>query len=425
MTSSPCFNLLNSKTHNGLVVSVFIILMTMFSLSSHAYAPSPIYEETFDNELSSYTTTGNVSIEVGENGQPEITLRGGADSSITLDVDLTGYTLSTIETFASSLYGLDYGEALVFSYSFNGTPFIELERVNELNLSLPIILLPRLADNRQISLRISLDASSYFEKATINTVRAFSLYPYTPSLDSPLPSVSSVAEPGPFDVTTISQTGPNGNSFIAAPATLGENNLKHPIFVWAPGTGRTPEEDVALLEHIASHGFVVISQYSSGTGIEMDKAMEWLRTEHQTDTSMFYKKLNLGKSAAGGHSRGARGIFNAYHTFMTTIHVAGASNFYSEGPEAITWGNALYIAASEDSYTSAKMLSDYQETYRPSFFSSIDNANQYNINDISLPMITAWLRWQIGGDTDRRDEFLSTNCEYCQSPYASQSQYWD
>ena len=42
----------------------------------------------------------------------------------------------------------------------------------------------------------------------------------------------------------------------------------------------------------------------------------------------------------------------------------------------------------------------------------------------ALPAITAWLRWHIGGETFRRDNFLSTNCAFCTGSWSSKSKNW-
>jgi hypothetical protein len=49
-----------------------------------------------------------------------------------------------------------------------------------------------------------------------------------------LPAVTDYAAAGPFDVKVISDAGPTGRYYLFRPdATLGKDDFKHPIAVWA------------------------------------------------------------------------------------------------------------------------------------------------------------------------------------------------
>src|SRR5690606_8616085 len=68
------------------------------------------------------------------------------------------------------------------------------------------------------------------------------------------PAVSDFAASGPFSVTNSTV---NAASAFHRHLTLSENGLKHPITLWGNGTAGSPSTYGRLLEHWASHGFVV------------------------------------------------------------------------------------------------------------------------------------------------------------------------
>src|SRR5690606_7050327 len=89
------------------------------------------------------------------------------------------------------------------------------------------------------------------------------------------PAVSDFAASGPFSVTN---SNVNTTCAVYRPRTLGENGLKHPIILWGNGTGGSPSTYGRLLEHWASHGFVVAAARTSnaGTGEEMISCLNYL-----------------------------------------------------------------------------------------------------------------------------------------------------
>ena len=71
---------------------------------------------------------------------------------------------------------------------------------------------------------------------------------------------------GPFTPAILKNTGASGKSWVFYPKELGKGGCKHPIFNWGPGAGTGPSNYTDHLNHLASHGFVIISQPSSGNG---------------------------------------------------------------------------------------------------------------------------------------------------------------
>ncbi len=76
----------------------------------------------------------------------------------------------------------------------------------------------------------------------------------------PFPAVSDFAAKGPF----ATQSGGEGPSCtVYRPAFLGLGGVHHPIILWGNGTTASPPIYAGVLNHWASHGFVVAAANTS------------------------------------------------------------------------------------------------------------------------------------------------------------------
>jgi len=418
MTSSSCLNslmlILKNRIIKQLISLTLLPILAAFSLHGYAYEPPILFKENFENGLSGYITSGNVSL-----SGDDVILRGGSDSHITKKIDVTNYARIYLEATAS-VYGLDYGEFYKISFSVDGVNFVELKSDREAATNFIITHFPSWASNQSLYIRFELSASSYFERFTIDYFRVRGDYIHNIPENPPVDETDN-EEPDPSSITQFTG-GPNNNTLITAPSTINEARALHPVFIWGPATGQNPEADTELLEHIASQGFIVLSQYSSGNGSEMTEALEWLLVQDTTPSSPLYQSVNSDLIAVGGHSRGARSALGASDDYRikTSILVTGASKFYSAGPDSLQY-SALFIAGADDGYTTSDMLDDYAEATVPSVFTIIEGVDQDNVNQVSPAMISSWLRWQLLGESERKDEFVGLGCDYCQAPYSTQS----
>lgn len=81
------------------------------------------------------------------------------------------------------------------------------------------------------------------------------------------------SEPGSFPVTS-EQSGV-GHTVLRA---VNLRTCSHPVLLWGNDTGATPENYRPLLEHFASHGFIVVAANTtqSSSGQEMLAGLNWL-----------------------------------------------------------------------------------------------------------------------------------------------------
>jgi hypothetical protein len=244
-----------------------------------------------------------------------------------------------------------------------------------------------------------------------------------------LPKVTSVDGDGPFTTKQDLASGPSGASGLFYPTELGKDGLKHPIFVWGCGGGSTPTDYVDHMNRIASHGFVAIADVTTtaADGAPLKASMEWLISENERQQSVFFHKLDTTKIAVGGHSIGSVNAFAiaADSRLTTSIHVAGGS-LDNQGSSALELTHpTAYICAESDVFGNVeKAQADYKVTTVPVFFTVMSGVDHVAAAREGLPAIVAWLRWHLGGETERRSMFLDATGEFSTGKYVSQSKNW-
>ena len=242
-----------------------------------------------------------------------------------------------------------------------------------------------------------------------------------------LPPVTSVRTNGPFATTTQTGAGSGRAGTVVRPTALGRDGLKHPVFIWGPGGGTTPASYASLMSRIASHGFVVYSQVSRGAnGSEMVAAMNWLTSENNRAGSPYYQKLDLDKIGVGGHSYGSNSAMMAARDqrVKAFVHTAGSA-FRGDGRARNLRVPSAFICGQNDPTANVTdCRTDYSQTTAPVFFTIMAGETHLSTPRAGLPVVVAWLRWHLGGESERRSSFLGPNCEYCTGAFTSVSKNW-
>lgn len=245
----------------------------------------------------------------------------------------------------------------------------------------------------------------------------------TPSL----PTVSSVTMDGPFMTSIDENAGPGRAGLVVRPAMLGENGLKHPIFIWGPGRGTRVIDYESVMRRIASHGFVVYSEISrAADGTEMVAAMTWLSDENKRSSSPYFQMLDESKLAVGGHSFGSNSAMTASSDprVKAFVHTAG-SGFRGAGKALNLRQPAAFICGEDDPTANVTdCRTDYMQTSSPVFFTILAGEDHLSTVRAGLPLIVAWLRWHLGGENDRKEMFIGADCDFCTGVYTSQNKNW-
>lgn len=210
---------------------------------------------------------------------------------------------------------------------------------------------------------------------------------------------------------------------IYRPETLGRTD-RHPIVLWGNGTGQRPEGYTAILENLASWGFVVgaANTTNAGTAVEMLSCLDWLTAENSRDGSVYRGKLDPSKVGATGHSQGGGGALMAGRDprVKTTApiqpytrglgYVAGAQGL-QHGPIMMTSGGADTIARPE-----ANQQVVFDQANKPIFWATLRESSHLvpmRGGGVYPGIVTAWFRYQLMGDPKAAALFQGASCGYC------------
>ncbi len=258
------------------------------------------------------------------------------------------------------------------------------------------------------------------------------------------------AAAGPFEVAADKGVGPLAGYTpdpiygdqqqrfnIYRPKNLASSGYCHPILVWANGHTDNPEPNapmcvvdsgsnkwcgqyLPMMNHLASHGFVVIASLSTttskGAPLPTIAGLDWLLEQAEDSTSAYYHRLDTANIGQLGHSEGA----------MSTCMVASEPRYKALatlcGTRTLTGVHTpmLFFCGGKDSVVSCNGVRDVFLTVKdqPAFFINELNADHgswvyQGAKGVSLSLAAAWFRVHLMGDTDNRKYFYGPSCTFC------------
>ena len=265
----------------------------------------------------------------------------------------------------------------------------------------------------------------------------------------PWPTANPAAA-GPFQVAADKNVGPLAGYTpdpiygdqqqrfnIYRPSNLATSGYCHPVLVWANGHTDNPEPNpplcvvdsaankwcgqyLPLMNHLASHGFVVIASLSTTTSkgdpLPTIAGLDWLLQQSEDPSSPYYHRLDTANIGQLGHSEGA----------MSTCLSASEPRYKAlaaiSGTRALTGVHTpfLFFCGGKDTTVSCDSVHSVflTVTNQPAFF--IDDLNSDHgswayegAKGVSLTMAAAWFRAHLMGDTANRKYFYGPNCTFC------------
>lgn len=237
--------------------------------------------------------------------------------------------------------------------------------------------------------------------------------------ESGCPSVGTdFDETGPFNVTVDS----GFQHTYYSPSNLGSQGCStHPVILWGNGTGASPSTYDGLLEHLASHGFIVAAANTAnaGSGQEMLDGLDNLTSFNNDSGSRFFNRVDLGNVGTTGHSQGGGGAVEAANDSRvdTTFPFEG---WLAEASDINSSASAFYMAGENDSIVSSSSVeADYNDSDDiPAAFGELDGASHFEpVGDGGdfIGAATAWARWQLMGDGNGSGLFVGSSCGLCTS----------
>jgi hypothetical protein len=249
------------------------------------------------------------------------------------------------------------------------------------------------------------------------------------------PAIADYGARGPFEITRETDTGPGGAYDIFRPAQLGAENRKHPIISWANGTLFGIKDYQPLLEHWASHGFVVIAGHTNTTagGGTHKAALDWLRAENARTGSAYLGMLAPTRAGAAGHSQGggatiAAGAEKPGPTGLTaTLPLMPLLSFESDKSVVMRQtAPMLNINASADDRDPSGAIRTQifqganRELVQALYAGKHEDAMSVAMHGPAL----AWFRWRLMGDEEARRLFYPpVTCGLCTNPSWPQVRY--
>src|SRR6187549_1677159 len=255
---------------------------------------------------------------------------------------------------------------------------------------------------------------------------------------------------GPFEVAADKNVGPLAGYTpdpiygdqqqrfnIYRPKNLANSGYCHPILVWANGHTDNPEPNAPLcvvdsgankwcgqylpmMNHLASHGFVVIASLSTTTSkgdpLPTIAGLDWLLQQSETSSSPYYHRLDTANIGQLGHSEGA----------MSTCMVAAEPRYKALasicGTRALTGVHTpmLFFCGGKDTVVKCDGVRDVFLTVKdqPAFFINELNSDHgswvyQGAKGVSLSTAAAWFRVHLMGDTANRKYFYGPGCTFC------------
>jgi hypothetical protein len=194
----------------------------------------------------------------------------------------------------------------------------------------------------------------------------------------------------------------------------------YPILSWANGTCAKTNGYHALLNHLASHGFIVVatnSRYTGGGKFQLH-GVDYIVAENERADSPLYKHVDVSKVGVFGHSQGGGSTWAAAADKRVKTSVvlnAGGSGTRPTPSYFVTGDKDL---APEGSLSAAKA----QTAAAAIRLHKIDGAAP--AGHITLmkeparvyPSVNAWFRYQLLGDAVGKTWFVGTDCKLCNQP---------
>jgi hypothetical protein len=254
---------------------------------------------------------------------------------------------------------------------------------------------------------------------------------------------------GPFKVFAQKKVGPKAGYTpdpiygdeqqqfnIYRPENLKDSGYCHPILVWANGHTDNPEQNppkcvtnsgtnqwcgqyLPLMQHLASHGFVVIASLSTTTSkgdpLPTKVGLDWLLQQSEDSSSVYYHRLDTAHIGQLGHSEGGMSTcmsakeprYSAIATVSGTTTITGLHTpalFFCGGKESTMCDSNMKVAS--------------VITTQPAMLINAINADHGSwvyegAKGVALSGFAAWFRLYLMGDTAQKKRFFGDGCTFC------------
>ncbi|OWV21839.1 esterase [Fibrobacter sp. UWB2] len=232
------------------------------------------------------------------------------------------------------------------------------------------------------------------------------------------------------------RTGWDGGGILSYPKQL-SSTQKHGVVVWGPGGGTEPGAYEGMIRRLASHGFVVIAlKESPGNASQAIKALDWLDKQNKDQNSPLYGKLDMNTVGCSGHSMGGleseqavikdKRVLTAFLNNSGDWNGAGAKNVATDRTIAILFGEVgMEKDNAKNDYNNSGVKAPaclIEMTGGPR-----NSEGGYGHGSGSwdgMAATVAWMRWHLGGETERKADFVGTTGKYIDGSIIGKQGKW-
>ncbi|MBN2576270.1 MAG: hypothetical protein JXP73_17040 [Deltaproteobacteria bacterium] len=259
------------------------------------------------------------------------------------------------------------------------------------------------------------------------------------------------AATGPFEVAADKGVGPKAGYTpdpiygdeqqrfnIYRPKDLATSGYCHPILVWANAHTDNPEPNpplcvvdpdaykwcgqyLPLMQHLASHGFLVIASLSTTTSrgdpLPTIAGLNWLLEQAEDSASPYYHRLDTANIGQLGHSEGG---MSTCMSASEPRYKALATICGTRSPLTGLHTPILFYCGGKDTVVKCDGVRNtfLTVTDQPAFFINELNSDHgwwvdQGASGVAFSMAAAWFRGYLMNDTANRKYFYGSNCTFC------------
>ena len=241
-------------------------------------------------------------------------------------------------------------------------------------------------------------------------------------------------------VKYIEHTGHDGGGILAYPEQL-SNDQKHAVVVWGPGGGTEPGAYGGIIRRLASHGFVVIAlRESPGNATQAIPALNWLEKKNNDPNDPLYQKLDMTKVGCSGHSMGGLESEQALikDDRVITAMLNNSGDLGHTAMSQVSAGKTVGIVYGEGGMERPNAEADYnnQGVKAPACLIKMTGGqgNECQQGECGwghgsgpwggMAATVAWMRWHLGGEDNRKADFVGTSGRYINGEIIGERGHW-
>ena len=241
-------------------------------------------------------------------------------------------------------------------------------------------------------------------------------------------------------VKYIERTVDNGGGILAYPEQL-SNDKKHAVVLWGPGGGTEPGAYGGIIHRLASHGFIVVATSDSPDGTGRGKpALDWLANKNNDPNDPLYQKIDMTKVGCSGHSMGGlqseQMLINDERVITAVMNNSGAFN-HAELTK-VSPNKTVAIVYGEGGMERPNAEGDYNNNNvkAPACLLKMTGGqgNECQNGECGwghgsgpwggMAATVAWMRWHLGGEDFRKNDFVGTSGKYINGNINGQPGKW-